>query len=81
MIEKDESKNPGHKQATEGMPASDNLVRGEYLADQYEIPDHDTIDYDYLALPARILWVIPGYITVSRIYQMTCLNGPERCPI
>lgn len=55
MIEKNESKNPSYKQTTEGMLASDNFVWGEYLVDQYEIPNYDTIDYDYLALLERIL--------------------------
>ena len=54
-IEKNESKNPGYKQATEGMLASDNLVRGEYSVDQYEIPDHDTIDYDHPGLTRAYL--------------------------
>lgn len=55
MIEKNESKNPSYKQATEGMLASDNFVWGEYLVDQYEIPNYDTIDYDYQGLTSAYL--------------------------
>ena len=55
MIEKNESKNPSYKQATEGMSASDNFVWGEYLVDQYEIPNYDTIDYDYQGLTSAYL--------------------------
>lgn len=55
MIEKNESKNPSYKQATEGMLVSDNFVWGEYLVDQYEIPNYDTIDYDYQGLTSAYL--------------------------
>lgn len=44
MIEKNESKNPSYKQATEGMLASNNFVWGEYF-----------IDYDYQGLTSAYL--------------------------
>lgn len=69
MIEKNESKNPSYKQATEGMLASDNFVWGEYLVDQYEIPNYDTIDYDYPGLTSAYL------ISNSGIY-----NGQPHIP-
>lgn len=37
------------------MLASDNFVWGEYLVDQYEIPNYDTIDYDYQGLTSAYL--------------------------